>query len=170
MTAAAQCIDLDYPNIMTMPSGDESDNDSPGSLISRLCSGYRELWEATAVTLSKRPGDVINALNETYIEYSQDDWDGYGAKAITADAYEEAKKIVGLLPSWIRKPEIVPEPTGEIAFEWWKGVGQVFVMSVGGKHRITYASLLGGNRAHGIEYFDESLPSIIITHLRRLFL
>lgn len=66
-------------------------------------------------------------------------------------------------------PEIVAEPTGEIGFEWRRGRGRVFVLSVGGKHRITYAGIFGGNKIHGSEYFEETLPFVIIQHLRRLY-
>jgi hypothetical protein len=43
---------------------------------------------------------------EVYKECSGADWDGYGAVAVTPDAYEEAKRIIDLLPSSIRLPEI----------------------------------------------------------------
>lgn len=114
--------------------------------------------------------DVFTSLFEVYKDCSQPDWDGHDAVAISEDVYEEAKKIINLLPSAIPMPEIVAEPNGDIGFEWRRDKGQVFAISVGGKHRITYAGIFSGNKVHGSEYFEETLPLAIIQHLRRLYL
>jgi len=106
---------------------------------------------------------------EVYRECSCADWDGYGALAVTRDAYEEAKKIIDLLPSSIQMPEIVPEPTGEIGFEWRQGRGRIFIMSVNGRHRISYAGIFDGNKTHGFEHFEETLPSVVTEQVRRLY-
>jgi hypothetical protein len=66
-------------------------------------------------------------------------------------------------------PEIIAEPSGEIGLEWRRGKGNIFVISVRGKHLITYAGIFGGNTTHGTEYFGQSIPSTIITYLRRLY-
>jgi hypothetical protein len=66
-------------------------------------------------------------------------------------------------------PEIVAEPTGEVGFEWRRGQGRIFVISIDGRHKITYAGLFDGNKTHGTEYFGETLPSAVIEHLRRLY-
>jgi len=111
----------------------------------------------------------FTSLLEVYKKCSSAGWDGYGAVALTPDAYEEAKRIIDLLPSSIQMPEIVAEPTGEIGFEWRGRPGRIFVMAVNGRHRITYAGIFGGNKTHGSEHFEETLPSVVIEHLRRLY-
>jgi len=169
MNPAGQCLTADFLNILTMPSGEESDKDSPGSLRLRLIRGIGEIWAPEAYTLGFRVSETLSALNEIYLQYSQEDWDGYGAAAISPGAYEEAKKLIRLIPPSIGMPDILVEPTGEIAFEWWKAAGQVFVLSVGGKHRISYAGILSGDKAHGTVYFGDTFPSIVYDHLRRLF-
>lgn len=117
--------------------------------------------------------EMRNSLSEVFRECSRMDWDGYGASAITKDAYEEALKIIDAiidaLPSSIPTPEIGAEPTGDIDFEWYRGKWQVFSISIGGKHRITYAGIFAGSKVHGSEYFEETLPIAIIQHLRRLY-
>jgi len=121
------------------------------------------------MTFSQPLHQALTSLPEVYKECSRPDWDGYGAAAITPEVYEEAKRIIGLLPCAIPMPEIVAEPTGEIGFEWRKVPGRIFIMSVNGRHGISYAGIFDGNKTHGSEHFEETLPSVVIEHLRKLF-
>ncbi len=63
-------------------------------------------------------GGVLAAPKETYQECSEEGWDGYGARPVTQETYDEAVRFLGALPSWLPTPEIVPEPDGDIGFEW----------------------------------------------------
>lgn len=170
MSVAVAYMPYELANIFTLPSGEESDKDSPGSVISRLMRGINEIRGPETCTFGIPLISTLRGLYEIYRQYSQQDWDGYGAAAVSLGAYEEAVKLINLLPSSIKMPEILAEPTGEIAFEWWEAAGQVFVLSVGGKHRISYAEILGEDKAHGTVYFGETFPALIYEHLRRLLL
>jgi hypothetical protein len=89
---------------------------------------------------------------------------------ITKYAYIEAKRLIESLPlTSFPIPEVVPEPSGEIGLEWYREERQVFVASVSGRNEIVYAGLLGVNKSHGTEYFGDSLPSIILGNLKRLY-
>lgn len=120
----------------------------------------------------KTQHQALQSLDRVFEECSQEGWDGDGASPVTEDAYLEARRLIMSLPtiSFFPMPEIIPEPSGEIALEWSKGNRQVFVASVSGKNQIVYAGLFGVNKTHGIEYFGDSLPSAIIENLRRLYL
>ena len=167
MSVAIPCIGSYCPSFLTSPSSEGIVHDS----LSLIIRGWKpeELWGLQTITLGRPVDDAFFALREVYKDCCQADWDGYGASAVTEDAYKEAEKIINLLPSSIKIPEITAEPTGEIGLEWRRGRGQVFIISVGGRHRINYAGIFGGNKTHGSEYFEETLPSIIIEHLRRLY-
>jgi len=125
--------------------------------------------ESEAMTLSHPFDELRISLGELFREYSQPDWDGFGARALTEDSYEEALRVIDALPSWLPTPEIVAEPTGEIGFTWHKERGKVFAFSVGGKHRIIYAGIFAGDKEHGSVYFEETMPSVILQHLRKLY-
>jgi len=104
---------------------------------------------------------VLVTLSEIYQECSEDNWDGYGALPITQETYDEAVRFLNALPSWLPIPEIIPEPDGDIGFEWNFGKNRLLAVNVDGTNRITYAGLLGtGNKAHGTEVFDGSIPQI----------
>ena len=164
MSVAIPCTGFDCPSFLTRPSGVGYSGN-----FEKIAEEIAELWNSQSITFGSPLRETLTSLFEVYKECSKADWDGYGAAAISADAYEEAKKIVKLLPSSIRMPEIVAEPSGEIGLEWRRGRGQIFVLSVSGRHKINYAGLFSGNTIHGSEYFDETLPASIIEHLRRLY-
>ena len=110
------------------------------------------------------------SLFEVYKEHSEENWDSEDARPITTNAYLEAREFLKLLPTILPTPDIVPEPTGEIAMEWYKGKGRVFVISFGGNGLITFAGMFGRNATlHGTEPFEDFIPQAIINGIRRLF-
>ncbi|MDP2168140.1 MAG: hypothetical protein Q8J64_07405 [Thermodesulfovibrionales bacterium] len=166
---SVHCIGSDCPPFWTLPSGGKIDSELSEKIAVTLGTAIAQLKDAVTITFGQPSGDMRDSLREIREECSREDWDGYGAHAITMNAYEEAMKIIDLMPSSIPAPALVAEPTGEIGFEWRRGKGQVFVISVGGKHRITYAGIFSGNKVHGSEYLEDNLPFAIRQHLRRLY-
>jgi len=116
--------------------------------------------------------DKIQLYSEVYRVYhecSEQDWDSYDGMPISDKTFWEAVKLICLLPQDLPSPEVMPEPTGEIAFEWYKDRKHVFVISVGGKERISYAGLFGRHsQTHGVEYLPDRFPQSIINNIRRL--
>lgn len=165
---SSQCIISDCPTFSIQPSGMGIDQES-GKVNNTLRDVIKKLKDSEAITFRRLLGDMHEFLVEIVKECSSENWDGYGAHAITGGAYEEAKKIINILPSSIPAPELVPEPNGEIGFEWRKGKGRVFVISVGGNYLITYAGIFFGNKVHGSEYFEDNFPFAIRQYLRRLY-
>ena len=116
------------------------------------------------------PVRVLTELKKIYEEYSEKDWDGYGALPINQEAYHEAVRFLeALFLSWLPTPEVGPEPEGDIGFEWNYGKNRIFVVSINGTNIITYAGLLGtGNKTHGTEVFDGSIPQTIVNNISRI--
>ena len=129
-----QCIGSDCSPFWIKPSS-EGFGDSSREIVKGINREIAQMWGSESFTFGRPLDDALISLFEVYRECSYSDWDGYDAVAISEDAYEEAQKIINLLPSSIPMPEIVAEPTGDIGFEWRRDKRQVFVLSVGGKHR-----------------------------------
>ena len=141
---------------------------------SEVSRKLQKLFEVTVASLRKSDtwnylGNTREALKETYQECCEENWDGYGALPISQAAYYEAVRFLVALPSWLPTPEIVPEPEGDIGFEWSYGKNRILAASVNGTNRITYAGLLGtGNKAYGTEVFDGSIPQTLVEHISRI--
>jgi len=136
-------------------------------MLGMLKDALDHLWQTSV--REQRLEEAVAALNDVYQECCESNWDGYGAQAITEGAYQEAFKFLTLLPLNVPIPEVVPEPSGAIGLEWSRGRYFVFVASFSGENFITYAGVFGVNKIHGIEYFADSLPSIIVENIRRLY-
>lgn len=138
----------------------------------RICHLLGDLalhWIGSA-TGQTRFGEPLMALNQIYQRCQMEDWDGEDAEPISLEALIEAEKLFGFLPSSIPAPEFLPEATGSIAFEWYRGRNNVYVLSVSGQKTIEFAGLFGyGNELHGKVNFEDSLPSMIRDHLQEFF-
>jgi hypothetical protein len=115
-------------------------------------------------------GEPLLALIQLFQRCQEPNWDREGADPISLGTILEAQKLLSLLPSSIPTPEVLPESTGAIAFEWYRGRNRVYVISVSGKKTIEYAGLFGlGNEFHGKANFEDCLPSIIQDHLQEFY-
>jgi len=108
-------------------------------------------------------------LEAAYAEAATDDWDGYGARAVTYGVKLRAEEFLDALPAGVPLPIVAADPDGEVAFEWYLGPRQVFSVSVGSRYEVAYAGIIGANTTHGTEYFMDELPATVLENLRRLY-
>jgi len=157
-----QCYEC--PNIYTTSFGFGVD----AEILERLEDDLRRRFDTT------NTGYAMSVVKESLVtildENSQANWDGESAVAISNAAIIEVLKLINLIPeSSIPMPEILPEPNGEIGLQWFKNKRHVFVVSLSGKQKMTYAGIFGDYKTHGTDYFGETLPTILIENLRRLY-
>jgi hypothetical protein len=112
--------------------------------------------------------NVIRELDLLGIEARHDNWDGYGAGAITWAALTVAKRFLEALPAHFPDPDISADPDGEVAFEWYLKPKYVLSVSVGQDGSLNYAASFGRNKVHGLEHFAKGIPKLIVEHLERL--
>ena len=116
-------------------------------------------WRTLAVT-------QIYRIRE---QYSDSNWDGYGAEAIGSTAARHAIQFVMTLPVNLPPPVLTPESDGEISFDWWFGPSAQFSVSVSSAGGLTYAGLIGkGVKRHGVEPLSETIPPHILGTLHEL--
>ena len=121
------------------------------------------------ITLDPRER-ALQALRGVFYSHCQQGWDGYDAQPISENAYLEACRFIQLLPSDIVVPEYSADPRGAISFEWYRGPGWVFTLTTKGTGVMVYAGLMGeNNRTHGTQKFRESIPKVILQHIRRVY-
>jgi hypothetical protein len=118
----------------------------------------------------QRTREATDTVIDVFRKHRDPGWDGYNAAPISELACNEAVKFLRRLPSTIPMPEVVAEPDGDIAFEWYMKRRLLFVVSFSGVGVISYAGMFGkGSKVHGSEYFLESIPPSIIENIRRLW-
>jgi hypothetical protein len=121
------------------------------------------------ITLGTTDREIGNYFGHILTAYSEDNWDGYGAKSFDIESFLVAAKFINLLPSNFQKPEVNVDPDGEIALEWIQASNKMFSVSCGSKGTLSYAGLFGINKAHGEEYFENAIPTTILENINRLF-
>ena len=115
--------------------------------------------------------NVLSNLEETYKDCASDNWDGYGAKAVSDENYCQAKKFLGLIAKTLPAPGVSVDPDGDLAFEWYIEPHKNFTVSVGRENKLSYAGLFDRDTAHGTVYYKNGrIPESINYHLEKLFL
>ncbi len=136
-------------------------------LQGRFLDFRREISHSESLGKSYR--DARNALLEAYWECGTNNWDGYGAAAVSLGDLCTAMKFISILPTSIPTPEVSVDPDGEFSFDWHNKDCDVLSLSIGLHGRISYAARFGESRTHGTEYFADELPPAVIANLERLF-
>lgn len=158
--------------LMHVPPGFRQPADHAVSTYSeQLRRLLRRVEEHLSLPLSAgRERTLQERLVEVALATAVPDWDGYAANPIRWEAILDAQLFIRTLPRSVRMPDIVPEPSGELGFEWRDKSGSVFVVSVSGRSDLTYAGVLGGGKkVHGEEQFTEQLPATILEILFTFF-
>jgi hypothetical protein len=71
-----------------------------------------------------RPVDPFDGFDQ----YAEADWDGAGARPVTADTLASARRVYTFLEPYLRKlkaPNLAPGADGTIGFEWYYRGGRI---------------------------------------------
>lgn len=129
----------------------------------------REVEKSDAIQAEAKRAALLEELNEVHEDCSTEGWDGYDASPLSKEAHLEAQKLSKIIPMEFPNPEIVPEPGGDVGFEWYMGKGFSLILSVNGSRSITYVARIGKNETYGREELVESFPETILHILKRLY-
>ena len=133
-------------------------------------------YRTTSTTLSSRSvtwessSHLIEELFETIKECSHDNWDGYGAVPIKKRAAQEAASFATRIPVLLPIPEVVPEPSGDIGFQWSFGQNRMITVSFEGNDTVTYACILGSYQRtkFGREFFNDRIPQEVVQGIEEI--
>ena len=135
--------------------------DEKFSSLVRHLESYESLFGAKARLLSE-----LQALAR---ECAEDDWDGYGARAVSGAVVCRAEFFIRSLPEGIPLPEIAAEPDGQISLDWLPSRTRTFTLSVNEGNRLAYAWIDGTNRGHAVASFEGKAPPVrILEELQRI--
>jgi len=146
---------------------------SVGALASQIYSfpSYQnDCQESLSITQDWK-NLLKDEASSLFYERSTIGWDGYEARPISHESLQYTISLIELLSDNIIQPELVPEPSGLIGFEWNIGAKKVFSITVYEDGVVIFAGLFGKNKKiHGEEPFRSyELPEQIKTVLSKHF-
>lgn len=127
------------------------------------CAHVEPAYPASALAAALR-----SDLESLMLDCSRPGWDGYGAEAVSDDAYRAAERFIRSLPIGTPQPEIGADPDGCVSFEWRKSARRTLLVSVSPGYALDYAALIGTAKVHGSEPFFGELPDAVKVLIRRV--
>lgn len=125
--------------------------------------------QESAESLFGVKSQLISDLREIAAECAEEDWDSYGAAAVSEAVVLRAEELIRALPESIPTPEISAEADGQISFDWLPSRTRTFTLSVNAGDRLAYAWIDGANRGNAAEVFERgSLPSRLLNELQHI--
>lgn len=132
--------------------------------ISERCISFEQ-----SESLFGKKSQVIEELREVSEECSLDDWDGYGAKAVSDIAIARAERFLRLLPNKVDMPEVSVGADGNVTFEWIPSSIKTLVLSFGLNNRIPYAWSDGSDQGHAVaKLYDDEIPERLLKEIQRM--
>ena len=135
------------------------------------CSEYQrpQFAEVAQVLCASSASETLfSELNELMLDCCRPGWDGYGAEAVSTEAYRAAERFIRSLPIGIPCPEIGADPDGCVSFEWRKSARRTVMVSVRTSNGLDYAALIGSAKFHGDEPFFGTVSETLQSLIRRV--
>jgi len=111
-----------------------------------------------SISIGQRQSILFQEIINARATAAQTDWDGEGAQPVGDDAVGSAIALLYALPALLPPPQITPEPTGEIAFEWYTSRNKVVVLTVD-QEFIRWSAIVGTDAPlSGAEPFTKTIP------------
>lgn len=116
----------------------------------------------SSITLGHQQSALFQRIIEVRSLAEHENWDDDEAHAISPDTVKAAIQLLHALPPMLPPPEINPEITGEISFEWYKDTSHVAVLTVDGEF-IRWAAMIGADSpTSGAEPFTKTVPAMAL--------
>lgn len=123
-----------------------------------------------SATGNKRIAEPRQAIYDVQLKCNEANWGGEEEQPISRESALRAEELLLALPSYLPVPEIFPDPTGAISFEWYRRPKHRLVLSIYPTGIVEFAGLLGvGNEVYGSARLEGGLPNILRSQLRELF-
>jgi hypothetical protein len=112
---------------------------------------------------------LLDQVYELAMDCCQDNWDGECARRISPEAVQAARRFIHALPGAYPPPQVLADPDGWLAFEWYAAPGRSLFVSVDPDYQVHYAAESGASRQHGRCPFFGEFPQEIAQELSRLY-
>lgn len=120
------------------------------------------------VSLGEREREIISLMNSAARMYSNKDWDGYGALAVSLTTFIKTLEFLASLSVHVKLPDISAEPDGSMVLEWYRSPEWIFSVSINSDGKIDYAAIFGDAKHHGSMYFSGDVDRDILNMIGRV--
>lgn len=152
---------------LIMPTRSTARSESATRLTSIREQIRRHLLES--YTVRRAAESALNELDAVRGEAGFEGWNGYGAKPLNPDAYQNAKLFLEALPTTAPSPEVSADPDGDVALDWIFGHRKALTVSIGPTGRCTFAWMRGMRTFRGTDWLDDDgIPTPIAAALSQL--
>lgn len=135
-------------------------SDAVGPDAEHMRAGVRHA--DNSVSIGQRQAALFDKIIEARAVAAQDNWDNDGASAVDQQTVDAAIRVLHALPESLPAPEITPETTGEIAFEWYRDRDNVAVVTIH-RDQIRWAAVIRNRPSvSGRAPFSRTIPSVAI--------
>ena len=112
--------------------------------------------------------DLRTELHNAYVSAKAPGWYAGEGEPVQAETYEEAKRFLAALPDSFKPTDILPDPHGDLTFEWSANRGRVMLVSFDGKKRAIFAVRFSDEeKASGQAPFLNQIPTVVSYFLGR---
>lgn len=164
MKAVSYTVGSENPVVFTMSGGVSRDAEKIREETDELKQSF-----ARTISFGEQLSRILEALLRARQEYSKDNWDGYGAKSIDKQSFDNALRFALSIPSSIPTPDIDVVPAGQVVFTWSMGKRLLFSVIIGSRNELSYAGLYGATKVYGIEYLNDGIPDIILNNINKVY-
>lgn len=157
MSAFAQ---LEYESVLIDPWGASREAMPLQNFIIRT-RYYAAPDDAEDIVSVLNRADTLMAIERLPAE-APENWNGRGAKAVTAEAVKQAKGFLGTLSYKVPVPSVSATSNGSICFAWDGPDGSVLQATVSPGGRLVYGMDAGSNRTQrgGVDFDGSAIPDI----------
>lgn len=105
---------------------------------------------------------LLQTVDEMCQRCSQPGWDHADAESISPQTRTIARRLLELLPSDVPLPVVVPEPDGQINFEWYRAPRRLLTTSISNTGTLYWAALIDSEDPRGSCQFSEQFPPTLL--------
>ena len=128
-----------------------------------LRSASRESCSSSCVEWGLAQSDFMDLIDDA----CSDNWDGYGAKALTREVIFAAYRFMNAVPVFVSPPEIGVAPTGFISFLYREAKNpRNHINIIVTTNELHFAYKIGRSEGAGKSPFDHEIPSDVSKLIR----
>lgn len=95
------------------------------------------------------------------------DWDGYGARALSEASMSYIRRFLAVLPETISRPDLVPEPSGDLTMVWRKN-GYHLIVGINPTGRVIWGGTTPQGHVHDDAAFQSRVPKTLLSLLYQI--